>query len=488
MFATARVIIRGEVAKTFRRGTSAPAVRSATPRNSPLQQDAVQTIPCCFAGGHSRECSGSACWAMLGVSNRLTVCSCGRHDHGPLVAGARCVPQLHTPHARGHPRRRQRKGGCDEDVGVTAVPTARGWHGVRVWWTVAVAAMWAYKCGGASPADSPSTRPSCEQAKARSFGTALCAPRVWRVPCVLRPLDSCLRLAMGRYRNHVEAVLVTSGTGTVEVVTEDQKEGEGTVYPLAPGTFYGLDGNERHFVRASDDGDMTVTWYAAMMGSQPCCASLCALSMTVPCMLPCVLCRVSCGQRLCLCPCPCLRLRPYVCACDCVCLYLCVCVCVSVCLCLDVCMFVLWPVGVDIAVHSTHPSQAAKTTTKQACTPLLATMAFLGTTSLRPTCRRCSSRPLLWQLAHGPWATTSRLVLPPRQLTWRSVAPIALLAATCMRSLPATAPRRCPRQPIAVLRGTCPRPASVRTPLGGTAHCAVVRGTSPTEACVGCEL
>ena len=200
---------------------------------------------------------------------------------------------------------------------------------MRVWWAVTVAGMWAYKCGAASAADSPSTRPSCEQAKARSFGTALCAPRVWRLPCVLRPLDSCLRLAMGRYRNHVEAVLVTSGTGTVEVVTEDQKEGEGTVYPLAPGTFYGLNGNERHFLRASDDGDMKVAWYAGMMGSQPCCAFLCALSMTVPCVLSCVLCCVSCVQRLCLClcPCPCLCLRLYVCLC----LYLCLHVCTLAC-------------------------------------------------------------------------------------------------------------------------------------------------------------
>jgi len=53
---------------------------------------------------------------------------------------------------------------------------------------------------------------------------------------------------------------VFEGHGTIEVVTEDQKKGEGKVYELAPGTFYGLDKNERHFVCASEDGDMKVVW------------------------------------------------------------------------------------------------------------------------------------------------------------------------------------------------------------------------------------
>lgn len=51
-----------------------------------------------------------------------------------------------------------------------------------------------------------------------------------------------------------------SGSGTIEIVTPDQKEGEGLVHHLKPGDFYALDGNERHFLRASDDEDMRVVW------------------------------------------------------------------------------------------------------------------------------------------------------------------------------------------------------------------------------------
>lgn len=59
------------------------------------------------------------------------------------------------------------------------------------------------------------------------------------------------------YKNHHEAVLVFQGEGEIEVVGPDQKEGEGKVYKLAPGSFYGLDGHERHFLRATK-GDMQV--------------------------------------------------------------------------------------------------------------------------------------------------------------------------------------------------------------------------------------
>lgn len=132
------------------------------------------------------------------------------------------------------------------------------------------------------------------------------------------------------YRNHVEAVLIVEGEGEIEIVTPDQREGEGVVHQLKTGSvrgrgikrssarhyrsldggpaaahqslqvhviafacardivltpfrhnvmlnaslpsltcvatpasasspqFYGLDGNERHFLRASPDGDMRV--------------------------------------------------------------------------------------------------------------------------------------------------------------------------------------------------------------------------------------
>ncbi|ASO18023.1 L-ectoine synthase [Actinoalloteichus hoggarensis] len=49
------------------------------------------------------------------------------------------------------------------------------------------------------------------------------------------------------YANHVEAVFVTEGRGELT----DKETGE--VYPLAPGTLYLLDGNERHQVRAETD-------------------------------------------------------------------------------------------------------------------------------------------------------------------------------------------------------------------------------------------
>ncbi len=59
------------------------------------------------------------------------------------------------------------------------------------------------------------------------------------------------------YKNHHEAVFVFAGEGEIEVVTPEQSEGEGTVYKLGPGDFYGLDGHERHFLRATK-GDLHV--------------------------------------------------------------------------------------------------------------------------------------------------------------------------------------------------------------------------------------
>lgn len=59
------------------------------------------------------------------------------------------------------------------------------------------------------------------------------------------------------YQNHVEAVFITHGEGEIELVGPDQKEGEGIVHKLAPGTMYGLDGQERHYLRATK-GDIVV--------------------------------------------------------------------------------------------------------------------------------------------------------------------------------------------------------------------------------------
>ena len=61
------------------------------------------------------------------------------------------------------------------------------------------------------------------------------------------------------YKNHVEAVLVFSGHGEIELCHEGGKEGEGfAVFKLEPGVFYGLGGQENHYLRASKEGDMHV--------------------------------------------------------------------------------------------------------------------------------------------------------------------------------------------------------------------------------------
>ena len=53
-------------------------------------------------------------------------------------------------------------------------------------------------------------------------------------------------LAM-HYQNHLEAVLVLSGTGPIEDL------GPGEVHPLAPGVLYALNAHDRHIVRPETD-------------------------------------------------------------------------------------------------------------------------------------------------------------------------------------------------------------------------------------------
>ena len=60
------------------------------------------------------------------------------------------------------------------------------------------------------------------------------------------------------YKNHVELVFITHGSGKIEVVEEGQKEGEGKVYRLEPGTSYALDKHDRHFLTADEGADMHV--------------------------------------------------------------------------------------------------------------------------------------------------------------------------------------------------------------------------------------
>lgn len=49
------------------------------------------------------------------------------------------------------------------------------------------------------------------------------------------------------YKNHLEAVYCIEGKGTIE----DRATGE--VHPIAPGTLYALDKNDRHIVRVEQD-------------------------------------------------------------------------------------------------------------------------------------------------------------------------------------------------------------------------------------------
>lgn len=46
------------------------------------------------------------------------------------------------------------------------------------------------------------------------------------------------------YRHHVEAVYCIEGEGELEDKTD------GTIYPIAPGTMYALNGHEKHILRA----------------------------------------------------------------------------------------------------------------------------------------------------------------------------------------------------------------------------------------------
>lgn len=49
------------------------------------------------------------------------------------------------------------------------------------------------------------------------------------------------------YRHHIEAVYCIEGEAELEVVDT------GEVYPIRPGTFYALDGHEKHMLRVRQD-------------------------------------------------------------------------------------------------------------------------------------------------------------------------------------------------------------------------------------------
>jgi L-2,4-diaminobutyric acid acetyltransferase len=62
------------------------------------------------------------------------------------------------------------------------------------------------------------------------------------------------------YKNHVESVYITQGTGTIEIVTEGTPEdfkrfiGTGTLYHLKPGVMYALRGEKHILTATSDEG------------------------------------------------------------------------------------------------------------------------------------------------------------------------------------------------------------------------------------------
>lgn len=61
------------------------------------------------------------------------------------------------------------------------------------------------------------------------------------------------------YKNHVEAVLICSGSGWIELANENNRQDDGFAkFRLEPGTFYGLGGQERHFLYADPEQDMVV--------------------------------------------------------------------------------------------------------------------------------------------------------------------------------------------------------------------------------------
>lgn len=64
------------------------------------------------------------------------------------------------------------------------------------------------------------------------------------------------------YANHVEAVWLVEGTGTLT----DRKTGE--VYPLGPGTMYLLDGHERHTVTADTELRMLCVFNPPVVGTE----------------------------------------------------------------------------------------------------------------------------------------------------------------------------------------------------------------------------
>jgi L-ectoine synthase len=63
------------------------------------------------------------------------------------------------------------------------------------------------------------------------------------------------------YKHHLEAVYCIEGKGQLEVV-------DGPVYEIRPGMFYGLDGHEKHYLRAETDLRMMCVFTPPLTGKE----------------------------------------------------------------------------------------------------------------------------------------------------------------------------------------------------------------------------
>jgi L-ectoine synthase len=64
------------------------------------------------------------------------------------------------------------------------------------------------------------------------------------------------------YQNHLEAVYCISGNGQIESLED------GTVHPIAPGTLYALDKNDRHVLRASSELKLACVFNPPLNGKE----------------------------------------------------------------------------------------------------------------------------------------------------------------------------------------------------------------------------
>ncbi len=64
------------------------------------------------------------------------------------------------------------------------------------------------------------------------------------------------------YKNHLEAVYCISGSGEIETL------GDGTIYPISPGTLYALDGHEKHLLRATEEMRMICVFTPPLTGGE----------------------------------------------------------------------------------------------------------------------------------------------------------------------------------------------------------------------------